>query len=238
MNVNENIQFAEIMALCAANYRQEIDVNAVKLFWGMLKEYPLDEVRVAFEKHLRSSKFFPTISEIIDHLPDGRKGEHIGADEAWAIAKQAMNTNNSVCATEEILQAMDVAQQVYNSRDENPARMAFRDAYNRIVKMSSTKPRWFMSVGDDISQIESVALKAIQLGRLPVGSDEKYRIEPPSITFAGLIEGYKAKVDPSVEIKKIKLALYEEIKPREKVSLSDEDYENLPWYLKETKKTS
>lgn len=234
MNADENTKFAEIMALCAANYRQEIDVNAVELFWGMLKKYPLDGVRLAFEKHLRTSKFFPTIAEIIDHLPDGRKGEHIGADEAWVIAKQAMDPSNSVCATDEILQAMDIAQQVYNYRDENPARMAFREAYNRIVQNSATKPRWFMSIGEDKSQAESVALKAVQLGRLPAGTEAKYRIEAPTTSVTALIEGYVAKVNVRKDhMENIKKMLVLEKTERFKISLSDDEFSALPWYLKE-----
>jgi len=238
MTQDEKRKFAELMSGCAASYRQEIDQATTKIFWGMLEGYALEDVQQAVTKHLRASKFFPTIAEIIEHIPNANAHEHIGADEAWIIAKTAMNPNSSVCATDEILQAFDTVQAVYNHRDENPARMAFREAYNRIVKASGIKPRWFMSVGEDKAQAEAVALKAVQLGRLPAGAADKYRIEAPTTTVTKLIEGYVSKTTADIRqdaMAGIKLSLVSSTKkPREKITLTDDQYEEQPWYLKET----
>ena len=238
MTQDEKRKFAELMSGCAASYRQEIDQATTKIFWGMLEGYELRDVQQAVDKHLRASKFFPTIAELIEHIPNANAHEHIGADEAWIIAKTAMNPNSSVCATDEILQAFDTVQAVYNHRDENPARMAFREAYNRIVKASGVRPRWFMSVGEDKAQAEAVALKAVQLGRLPTGAADKYRIEAPTTTVTKLIEGYVSKTTAEIRqdaMTGIKLSLVSNTKkPREKITLTDDQYAELPWYLKET----
>lgn len=227
-------RFLEIINSSAIIFSKKIDEGFIKIYWEQLEEFEINEVEKAFKLVARYCKFFPTIAEIIEHIPNANAHEHVGADEAWVIAKQAMNANNSVCATDEILQAMDIAQQVYNYRDENPARMAFREAYNRIVQNSTAKPRWFMSIGEDKSQAESVALKAVQLGRLPAGTEAKYRIEAPTTTVTALIEGYVANVDVRKDhMENIKKMLVVEKTERFKISLSDDEFSSLPWYLKE-----
>jgi hypothetical protein len=227
-------RFLELMSGCASTYSKQIEKSSIAIFWDFLSDYDIGDVDRAFRLHLRFSKYFPTIAEIIEHIPNANAHKHVGADEAWVIAKQAMDPSNSVCATDEILQAMDIAQQVYNYRDENPARMAFREAYNRIVKNSATKPQWFMSIGEDKSQAESVALKAVQLGRLPAGTEVKHRIEAPTTSVTALIEGYVAKVNVRKDhMENIKKMLVVEKTERFKISLSDDEFSALPWYLKE-----
>jgi len=242
MTTDDKKRFLELMNGCASSYSKQMEKNAISIFWDFLKDYDIGDVEKAFRQHLRASKFFPTIAEIIEHIPNANAQEHIGADEAWIIAKTAMNPNSSVCATNEILQAFDTVQAVYSNRDENPARMAFREAYNRIVKASGIKPRWFMSVGEDKAQAEAVALKAVQLGRLPAGAADKYRIEAPTTTVTKLIEGYVSKTTAEIRqdaMAGIKLSLVSSTKkPREKITLTDDQYAEQPWYLKETQQYS
>lgn len=165
--------------------------NAMSSIFDDFEDYDFLMVDAALKHHRKSAKFAPTAFDIIDLLDAGSK--HVGADEAWAIAKVSMNSSESVVTTAEIIQAAGAAEDVYNPRDENPARMAFRDVYNRITKLAK-KPQWFVSRGDDKEQTESVALEGIRLGRLPIGSESQYRIEAPTVTAQFLIEGYVANV--------------------------------------------
>jgi hypothetical protein len=70
--------------------------------------------------------------------------------------------------------------------------MAFKEAYNRIIKISGDV-KWFVSQGDDKSQAQYVVAQAINMGRLLPGMEEKYRIEPPLTTTQKLIEHAQEK---------------------------------------------
>ncbi|MDE1988818.1 MAG: hypothetical protein KGI39_03925, partial [Patescibacteria group bacterium] len=207
---------------------------AMALCFESLAFYPLADVKKAIAEHAKNEKFAPSPNDIINIL-DADKPVHIGADEAWSIARHGMDQKNSVCITQEILAAMDIASDVYSTRDENPARMAFRDAYNRIVKTAPT-PKWFVSVGEDKAQAEMVALEGIRLGRLPHGADLKYRIEPPTTTAQKLIEGYVQRVGVREDhMAKIKSMLKtDKIDDREQRKIREREiYDRMPTYLQQ-----
>lgn len=207
-------KFLEVMTGCAAAYSQSIEKPKVAIYWETLKDFSITEVSKAVSAHVRESKFFPTLAEIITYIPSAQQNKHLGADEAWTIAKQAMNQDNCACVTDQILEAMDIAWDVYSTKDENPARMAFRDAYTRIVK-SSGNPVWFVSLGNDKTQAEGVALEGVRLGRLPHGAEVKYLTTPVTATVLGLIEGYVSRVDVrDDEMAKIKVLLAPEPKKK------------------------
>jgi hypothetical protein len=201
-----------------------------------LEEYPLDIIRQALTVHMKTNKFAPQPDDIIQIIDSRTGAKHIGADEAWAIAKEAMNQDNCVCTTDEIIQAMDIAYNLYQDDDETAARMAFRDAYNRIIK-TANPPAWFISIGNNKAQAENVAQKAIALGRLPKGSDAKYRLEAPTTTVQKLIEGYVSHVSVAKEsLAQLKEMLKPVPKPKfvfAEEHLTDEQYNALPWYLRE-----
>ncbi len=206
----DKTKFLEVITGCAAAYSQQIEKPKVAIYWETLKDFSISEVSKAVNAHVRESKFFPTLAEIIAHIPSAQQNRHIGADEAWTIAKQAMNQDNCACVTDQILEAMDIAWDVYSAKDENPARMAFRDAYTRITKASGN-PVWFVSLGNDKAQAEGVALEGVRLGRLPHGAEVKYLTTPVTATVSGLIEGWLSNVDTKDirddEMKKIKSLL-------------------------------
>ena len=238
MNKNEFNQFQEEWdaAMEASANGKILSPKVMSMIFEDFEPYSLHTIINALAHHRRICKYAPTVADITAIITPELPNPHIGADEAWALAKLAMDNNNSVVVTPEILQAMDIASEVFNQRDENPARMAFRDAYTRIVRESPEKPAWFVSAGNDKSLTECVVRDAIRLGRLAVGSADKYALDAPTTTVQALIEGYVGRVDikkeKMVEIKNL-LANHEKPKPK-KIQLTEDEYSSLPWYLRET----
>jgi hypothetical protein len=89
------------------------------------------------------------------------------------------------------------------------ARMAFKDAYSRIVKTAGG-PKWYSTLGYDPQQRFDAIAAAVLLKRLPAGAEARYRIEAPTTSMQGLIEhAHKVtgKVDALAKIALIKTVL-------------------------------
>jgi hypothetical protein len=131
-----------------------------------LQEYEPTVLMQALTNVRKSSRFFnlAVIIEEVEKLkPDGR----LGADEAWAVYPH--NESDSAVLTNEISEAMQIAQPLLNMGDKIGARMAFKEAYTRIVaanKAANIAPKWFPSLGTDKDSRDRVIKEAVQLGRL------------------------------------------------------------------------
>lgn len=147
--------------------------RAMTIVFDALEDYSLEAVFKAVKIHTKKGKFAPVPNDIIEIIIGNTGQKHIGADEAWGLV-------------------MDI----YQTGDVTGARMAFRDAYNRIISTASN-PSWFVSSGFDAVRRVDVVQKAISLGRLPASAVSKYYIEAPTTTVAGLIESASEKASKS-----------------------------------------
>jgi septum formation inhibitor MinC len=131
-----------------------------------LQEYEPAVLMQALSNVRKASKFFnlnAIIVEVEKLKPDGR----LGADEAWAIYPQ--NEADSAVLTDEISEAMHIALPLLNMGDKIGARMAFKEAYVRIVtanKAANIQPKWFPSLGSDKDSRDQVIAEAVRQGRL------------------------------------------------------------------------
>ncbi len=111
-----------------------------------LSAYPPDGVLSALARCRRELKRI-TLAEIIDRIPGG----HPGSVEAWALVSKCMQDEAvSIVWTDEMREAAGVAMAVHD--DLVAARMAFKEAYTRIVSEARTQrkaPRWSASLGWD-----------------------------------------------------------------------------------------
>jgi hypothetical protein len=214
-----------------ASFGKPLSKDAMAMVFMMLEEYEINDIQVAVKKHCQQNPQAPTPACIIKILSPCL---HISADEAWPIAVASWDQDVAVVITSEIMTAADIAFDAGNGKDDNAARMAFRSAYERITKIAPP-PKWYVSQGNDKSKTEDVVTRAVQKGYLPAGTENKYRLEAPTTTVQKLIEGYVARVDVRKEnMEAIKAMLIpDKIKKEKEVRLTDEEYNNLPWYLRE-----
>ena len=144
------------------------------MFFRALAKHSLDEVRAGFDAHVsdpQRGRFVPVPADILAQIEglaanDGRPG----ADEAWAIALRAADEAETVVWTAEASQAWAIARPVLDSGDEVGARMAFRDAYNRLVEQARQHRQpatWSTSIGFDPQRREAAITAAVEAGRLP-----------------------------------------------------------------------
>ncbi len=160
---SEFSKFINFLNGCALVYDKELKKEQVQIYWNILKDHTCQDVEKAFNRHIKTSKFFPAPSEIIENIPKSKFTGHIGSDEAWSIAIKSMDETNTVICNEQILKAREIAMDVYNSGDKTGARMAFRDAYNRII-VEADQPKWFVSLGHNKEMREGEVLKAYENG--------------------------------------------------------------------------
>ncbi len=156
----------EAIAATAEIMGTTISPTAAAMMLKDLSGYSHDDV-IAALKIVRSGSGRFNLKEIVDALakvcPDGRPG----ANEAWAMIPKSEHA--SAVMTEEMAQALHIAQPLIDDGDQSGARMAFIEAYKRIVdaaKLEGTPVKWFASLGFDKEESAAVVADAVRLGRL------------------------------------------------------------------------
>lgn len=158
-------------ALTVANFvitGSEMSVIALDAMVEDLAHYGLDAVLQALTRCRRECKGRLSLAEIIERVEcaDGRPG----ADEAWMTALQAQDESATVVWTDETRAAFEIARPALEINDKTGARMAFRDAYQRLVddaRKSNAPASWSASLGWDAETRRTVLESAVQCGRLP-----------------------------------------------------------------------
>ena len=145
----------------------ELSEAALRVMAGDLDAYPEAAVLRALDRCRRELKTRLTLAAVLERI-EGQDGRP-GADEAWAIALGALDEADTVVWTEEIAQAFDVARPILEARDKVGARVAFRDAYERMVREAreaGQQGRWEASIGHDASRRDAALTQAVQRGRI------------------------------------------------------------------------
>lgn len=158
----------EAIAVTAELMGSAISPTAAAIMASDLSAYPKDAVIEALTRVRKESKSRLSLALVIEKIeeiiPDGRPS----ADEAWAMIPRDEYT--SAVLTGEMLEAMGIAQPLLDEGDQVAARMAFKDAYSRLVeaaKRAGNPPEWIPSLGYDKAGREPVLIEAVRLGRLP-----------------------------------------------------------------------
>ncbi len=120
----------------------------------------LTRCRKELSRPLTAGAVFERLAE-----DDGRPS----GDEAWAIALQSSDEAETVVWNGEIQKAMAAARPILEAGDKIGARMAFREAYERIVRVnreSGIAPVWEASLGWDKERRALAIESAHNLGLL------------------------------------------------------------------------
>ena len=160
--------------LIGVGANKTISSGAKAMFFKAMGGYTIEQFRFALTAHCmdkQRGRFTPKPADIIEQLDGLGGGDHRpGADEAWAIALTSRDEAETVIWTEEMAEAFALCSPVLQMGDEVGARMAFKDAYSRLVSSArhAGKPaKWSASLGWDSAKREAVIQKAQTAGLLP-----------------------------------------------------------------------
>lgn len=158
--------------------------SILAVWFKALEPYTLDQVRMAFTAHLRdpgNGKFAPKPAHIIEQIERAAKNDgRPGPEEAWAMAIKARDEFETVVWTRECVLAWGAAKSVMDLGDEVAARMAFRDAYNRLVEDARRRREpvsWEVSEGFDQERRLVAISAAVEAGR--IGSADYLALQAP-----------------------------------------------------------
>lgn len=192
--VNSDKQaFLSMLVGVGQYYDKAISKEVVGIYWNALEKYDYQDVNRAVTVHMADPEhgsFMPKIADIVRQIDKIRPDGRISADEAWGVVCN-LGEEHTIVWTEEMKGAYFAALPILEVRDAVGARMAFRQAYERLCaesRISGKQPKWEVSLGQDAAQREHVIIEAVRLGRIPAERAPVY-LPPERSTFAGLIDG-------------------------------------------------
>ncbi len=161
----------------------------VAMFFRALGEHPIHAVRKGFDRHVRDpqrGRFPPLPADVIAQIVgEAANDRRPGPEEAWAIAIHSADEARTVVWTEEIAQAWGIAKGIAANGDDVGARMAFKEAYTRLVAEARAALRpatWSASLGYDPEQRDKEIERAQVAGLLPAPAKrpDQLQVEGPA----------------------------------------------------------
>lgn len=172
-----------------------LSADGARVMCDDLDAYPEPQVMGALTRCRREVRNRLTLADIIARLDDGRPGP----DEAWAMIPRS--EAETVVWTDEMAQAHGAAAPLLEAGDQIAARMAFREAYARLVTQARADrlpTRWMPSLGHDRDGREKPLREAVQLGRLQ--SDAVTKLLPAPMVTEGPVAGLLANMAKEVTV--------------------------------------
>lgn len=176
MNKSDFSDFQQMLSACLSMWDAAPKPEVIAMWFRALSKYDLPTVAAGFNAHVCdpiNGKFAPKPAHIIEqiegaHRDDGRPGP----EEAWALSLKARDEYDTVVWTHECVQAWAVAKPVMDLGDDVGARMAFREAYIRLVDEARARREpitWNVSEGFDKERRRIAVAEAVEAGRIEPG---------------------------------------------------------------------
>lgn len=194
-------QFAKLMDQAYALHMKTLPLEAKMIFFKAMEPYPLEVVSRALTATIRDpqrGQYPPKPADLIAQIQgvagdDGRPG----AEEAWAIALTSRDESDTVVWTQETAEAFAICSPIMELGDEVGARMAFKEAYQRLTSQSrnaNIPVQWSASLGWNLERRTTVLTKAATAGLLaaPVVAG---LLPPPAATAQGEDDNARVQLD-------------------------------------------
>lgn len=167
------------------------------MWFRSLAQHDIAAIRAGFDAHVKNpqrGRFVPVPADIIAQIEgmvaeDGR----LGPEEAWACAMRSADESNTIVWTDEMSQAWAVVVPVLYGGDQVGARMAFKEAYVRMVdesRRARRAPVWTASLGFDASKRDEALQAAAKAGR--IAAPELLALPAPEQAFEAIAGNAKA----------------------------------------------
>lgn len=201
MQLEAKGRFFKLLGDVMAGYGKALDPATMEVWFNMLVPFDPATIRAAFDTYAAERPdFAPAPNGIVARckLLDGRPTD----DEAWAISLTSRDERETVVWTTEMGEAFRLCAPVLNGGDEVGARMAFKDAYNRLVAAArlANKPAvWSVSEGWDLDRRKLEVKRAVRAGLLPA-PPEHLMLTTNSETPAERPEGLKRVLEAVAQL--------------------------------------
>lgn len=206
MLASDRGEFTKLLAATMDVYGRPITTAFVDIFFAALGSHDFQTVREALSRHIQDpdgGRFAPKPADLIRQIQSGKAADgRPGREEAWAIAQLAADESRTVVLSDEIIGALEVARPLIESRDKVAARLAFTEAYDRLVseRRAAAEPlKWHVSLGTDKHGRIQAIEQAKSLGRLPaptadlmIADMRETPISADGLAIAGLLGGPSA----------------------------------------------
>lgn len=148
--------------------------NAIVAMGAELMHYTKAQLKQALARTRAETSGRLTLNTVLQRLDAGVG--RFGAEEAWAVALAATDEQATVVWNDEVQQAWSTCQELMRYGDKIGARMAFKQAYERITqdnRVAKVNPTPLVSVGWDRDLKIKTVTQAYEQGRLPLEQAKK-----------------------------------------------------------------
>jgi hypothetical protein len=172
LNTDLNAFGSMLDAVCSLLSRGAYQPNPLStaLFFRSLARYTLAEVRAGFDAHVadkQRGRFVPVPADISSQIEDAAADDgRPGVESAWALAMQSADERETIVWTAEMAQAWASVAPLFRNGDEIGARMAFKEAYSRMVdeaRAARRAPIWMPTLGFDLERRTAALVAARHL---------------------------------------------------------------------------
>lgn len=185
LNLEDMLWLTQQLSATAELLGQELKPNAAAMLAEDLAVFDRNTLAAALQRVRTEHTGRLTPKVILDRIDElaGRPA----ANEAWALASQALDERMTIVWTEEMSDAWTVARPLAAAGDMVGARMAFIGAYERLVRTARDErrlPRSWVSLGWDNEGRAAAVEKAVALGYVsPQQAQQMLPHKQPSIAF-------------------------------------------------------
>ena len=158
-----SIELIQAVAVTAELCGRVFSEGAARMFVQDLSNFSEPAVLKSLARCRREVKGLLTIQDVVSRIDDGRPG----VEEAWS--QMPFNESQSVVWSDEGAKAFGIALPLLDEGDKVGARMAFKEAYTRMVGEARDEGRpvsWTPSLGYDKNGRSAALSEAVALGRL------------------------------------------------------------------------
>lgn len=153
----------EAIAVTAELCGRAFTPAGARVFAQDLDGFPDAAVLAALARCRKEVRGMLTVQDVISRIDDSRPG----VEEAWAMIPR--DEESSVVWTDEMAQAYGAASPLLAEGDKIGARMAFKEAYARLVAAARDKrvpANWTPSLGGDVSGRQMALIDAVRHKRM------------------------------------------------------------------------
>ncbi|MDR0458710.1 MAG: hypothetical protein LBH10_06775 [Burkholderiaceae bacterium] len=181
----------ETVAGVLSVYGRDVTEAGLSLWWAACSRFTLPQVLQALRAHVADAqrgRFAPLPADVVAQINGLNAGDgRPDPEEAWAMSLRAADENETVVWTTEMAQAWQACKSVFDLGDKIGARMAYREAYARLVQQArdaQMSTQWMASLGWDERRRADVLREAVDAGRL---RQSDYLALPASMTSVPLL---------------------------------------------------